>query len=89
MTDWPYPTAPLVLFASTLVPLPFPVEVPCTPRLYRHLGYTMNVPCFYHSLFLAPFVAGNMEYFKIWGGVAPGGENILNIFFTLYSSPSY
>jgi len=46
------------------------------------LGYTINVPCFYHSLFLAPFVAGSIKYFKIRGRVAPGGGNI---FFLPYS----
>jgi len=30
----------------------------------------------HHSLFLAPFVAGDIKYFRIWGGVAPGGGNI-------------
>jgi len=37
------------------------------------LGYTIIVPCFYHSLFLAPFVAGDIKYFRIGGGVPPGG----------------
>jgi len=44
------------------------------------LGYTIIVPCFYHSLFLAPFVAGDIKYFRIGGGIATGGGNILNIF---------
>jgi len=73
MTDCP-PPPPLVLFTSTLVSSPCPVESPCTP-VDIDLGYTINVSCFYHLLFLAPFVAGNIKYFKI-GGVLQG-RNIL------------
>jgi len=31
-------------------------------------------------LFLAPFVPGDIKYFRIGGGVAPGGGNISNMF---------
>jgi len=72
MIDWPPPPL-LVLFASTLVPSPCPLEAPCTP-VDMDLDYTMIVPCFYNSLFLAPFVAGDIKYFRIWGGAAPGGK---------------
>jgi len=47
------------------------------------LGYTINVPCFYHSLFLVHFVAGDIKYFRIGGGSAPGGGNILNMFYPI------
>jgi len=76
MTDW-HP--PLVLFASTLVFSPCPVEAPCTP-MYMDQGYTIIIPYLYHSRFLATFVAGDIKYFRIGGGAAPGGRNILNIF---------
>jgi len=38
------------------------------------LGYTINVPCFYHPLFLAPFVAGDIKYFRIGVGLLQEGE---------------
>jgi len=46
----------------------------------RSRDYTIIVPCYYHSLFLAPFLAGDIKYFRIGGGVALGGGNILSIF---------
>jgi len=73
---------PSGVFRLHISSLFLPYHVPCTPRWYRHIhvGYTINIPCFYHSLILVPFVAGNIKYFKIGGWVAPGGGNILNIF---------
>jgi len=52
-----------VLFTPTSVPSPCPLEAPCTP-LDIDLGYTINVPCFYHSLFLTPFVARDIKYLE-------------------------
>jgi len=69
------PPSPLVLFASTLVPSPCPIESPCTP-VDIDLGYSTNVPCLYYSFFLAPFVLGDIKYFRIGGRIDPGGGNI-------------
>jgi len=37
-------------------------------------------PCFYNSLFLAPFVAGDIKYFRIGVGSHQEGETYFNIF---------
>jgi len=42
-----------------------------------YLGYTIIVLCFYHSLFLAPFVAGDIKYFRVGGGLLQEGEIFL------------
>jgi len=72
---------PIVLFTSTFPIITMSHYMGQSPVLYNHHPsliyiYTINFSCFNNSLFLAPFLAGDIKYLRIGGGFARGGGNI-------------
>jgi len=75
MTDWPPPTAVIRLHISSF-------SLSCRSAMHHVYGPGLHYNCsLFLSFDLSGFLfAGDIKHFRIGGGVAPGGGNILNIF---------
>jgi len=85
MMDWPTPRPHWCYFSPHYFPLPALYNRQAPP-VDIDLGYTINVPCFYHSLFLTAFVSGDIKYFRIGVGLLQEGKHIKYFFYTILIS---